>query len=88
MISIVFESPHRVACCGANIEVFKELWGAPILASYLLPDLCCHSPADREETGGGRMRMSEYNQVCVMIHKLDTLDHMENNTRLKQHFCP
>lgn len=37
---------HCIACCGPHIEVFEKLWGASILASYLLPDLCCHSPAN------------------------------------------
>lgn len=48
-VSKAFEATYRVACCGANIEVFEELRGAPILTSYLLPDLCCNSPVNRGE---------------------------------------
>lgn len=47
----VIESTHCVACCRPHIEVLEELWGAPILASDLLPDLCCHRPATRGEEG-------------------------------------
>lgn len=63
---MVFEKTHCVGCCGPNVDVFEELWGASILASYLLPHLCCHSPATRGE--------SEYRRciftVQVMIYTL------------------
>lgn len=47
---------HCVACCGPHIEVFEKLWGASILASYLLPDLCCHSPVNGRKKGGERRK--------------------------------
>lgn len=59
----VFRTTHCVGCCGPNIEVFEELWGAPILAGYLFPDLCCHSPAGGGDTGGEMKRVSKYMYV-------------------------
>lgn len=64
--TLAFQTTHCVACCGANIEVFEELWGAPILSSYLLSDLCCHSPAKTEETSQGWKRVLVYAYTVLL----------------------
>lgn len=55
-VKLLLESTHCIACCRPHIEVFEELWWTAILASYLFPNLCCHSPVkervkQKEEAG-------------------------------------
>lgn len=61
----LFGTTHRVTCCSPNIEIFEELWGAPILASYLLPDLCCYSPVNGRVTSERKDEASERIQSIV-----------------------